>query len=174
MFTLSNLPPSVVHEVFAELCATLPPPRTNADEARASASILIAAGHGTVGRCSGVRGRRTREPVASGGAARPNGGRCPRSGTAHAGAATQPKPGRRPRFRTRSAIRCVRQGRGVYFGGTGRCRADPLRSRFDRGEHGAHLQPCPSDPAVIEALINGTGEVLGTLDDVGGERAAAD
>jgi hypothetical protein len=52
--------------------------------------------------------------------------------------------------------------------------------RFDRGLTSANkaliFNPAliPSDPTVIEALINGAGEVPGMLDDVGDERAAAD
>lgn len=48
------------------------------------------------------------------------------------------------------------------------------RIRFDRGltrANTAHV-----DPALVplDALINHTAEVLSTLDDIGGERAAAD
>jgi hypothetical protein len=39
MFTLPNLPPSVAREVFANLCATLPPPATDTEEARVSRDI---------------------------------------------------------------------------------------------------------------------------------------
>ncbi len=51
--------------------------------------------------------------------------------------------------------------------------------RHDRGltpANTARIDPAsiPSDSAVIDALINGTSQVLLTLDDIGGEPAAAD
>lgn len=50
--------------------------------------------------------------------------------------------------------------------------------RFDRGLTPANtvgIDPAmiPSDPAVIEALLNGTSQVLCTLDAIGGERSRA-
>ena len=36
MHTLPNLPPSIAHEVFATLCASLPPPLTDTQESRAT------------------------------------------------------------------------------------------------------------------------------------------
>ena len=43
MFTLPNLPPSIAREVLANLCATLPPPLTETEEARVSRDVAAMA-----------------------------------------------------------------------------------------------------------------------------------
>jgi len=43
MFNLPNLPPTIAREVFADLCATPPPPATDTAEARESRDILAMA-----------------------------------------------------------------------------------------------------------------------------------
>jgi hypothetical protein len=43
MHTLPNLPPSIAHQVFAELCASLPPPVTDSATARAAREDLARA-----------------------------------------------------------------------------------------------------------------------------------
>ncbi len=49
----------------------------------------------------------------------------------------------------------------------------PATEQFRAGRRVQEVQATPADPAIIEALVNGTSPILGVLDELGGDRTEA-
>jgi hypothetical protein len=219
MHTLPNLPPSVAREVFANLCATLPPPATDTTEARemrdnlamsavaalhpadafeallavtvvvadfyASDCLRLATEHrddyAKTMRCRAQacammrqmqRVLRTLEQMQ---AARnraaepaPTASQRPQATAPHPDATPAAPPDPSPQPDALAQAEAFAVAHPVYA----------AQIRFDRGltpANTARIAPAdlPTDPAVIEALVSGTSDLLAVLDEVGGDRAEA-
>jgi hypothetical protein len=230
MFTLPHLPPSVAHEVFADLCATLPPPAHDTAEARENRDILAMAAVADLHPADAFEALLAAEAVTANAFAKDS----LRLATEHRDDFTKTVRCRaqacammrqeRQALRTLEDMQKARWAAAPAASALGADQrpqptvphpdqteaardpapptpapADPApqrdalaqaeefameepvaaaQIRFDRGltpANTARIDPAmiPSDPAVIEALLNGTSPVLCTLDDIGGEKSKA-
>jgi hypothetical protein len=240
MYTLPNVPQAVSQEVFAKLCATLPPPVTDTEETREvrdiaamyavaslhpadafeallAAQVIIADAYAwdclrlatehrddltktlrcRAQACATMRQMQralhtlhqmqaAREKAAS--ASMPNESQRPQPAAPHSEetqAARDPvPPGPAPQpGKTQAARPPALPGLASQPDALSQAEAFAIENavhaaqiRFDRGltpANTARIDPAklPNDPAVIEALVNGTSLILGVLDAIGGDRA---